>query len=51
MAFVEFESVEAATAALGKDRHLMGSRYIELFPSNEDERARFLPVEKGPHFI
>lgn len=53
MAFVEFESPEAAGIALGKDRQLMGSRYIEIFISNEDERARFIPVGGGggPKFI
>lgn len=44
IAFVEFPSSELAEAALKKDRHLMGSRYIELFLVTEDERARYQPV-------
>lgn len=40
-AFVEFESVEAAEAATKKDKQMIGTRYIEIFPSNADERARF----------
>ena len=55
MAFVEFESPDAAEAALALDRQLMGSRYIELFLTTEDERARFQPVQGGgggaPHMI
>ena len=54
MAFVEFDSPAAAEAALGKDRHLMGSRYIELFISSEEECARFQPASGGsggPHMI
>ena len=46
-AFVEFESPEQVEMALKKDRHMMGTRYIELFASTEDERARYLPVEGG----
>ncbi len=40
-AFVEFESPEQVEIALKKDRQMMGTRYIELFVSSEDERARF----------
>ncbi|KAG7668954.1 hypothetical protein Ndes2437B_g06688 [Nannochloris sp. 'desiccata'] len=47
-AFVEFESPEQVEIALRKDRQMMGTRYIELFVSSEDERARFLaPGEEG----
>jgi heterogeneous nuclear ribonucleoprotein F/H len=42
-AFVEFESPEQVEIALKKDRQMMGTRYIEVFVSSEDERARFLP--------
>lgn len=42
-AFVEFESPELVESALKKDRQMMGTRYIEVFVSSEDERARFLP--------
>lgn len=58
MAFVEFGTPQEAEAALGKDRHLMGSRYIELFISSEEERSRFQPAGAltsggggGPHMI
>lgn len=40
-AFVEFESLEQVEIALKKDRQMIGTRYIELFVSSEDERARF----------
>lgn len=43
MAFVEFDTPEAAAAALQKDRAMMGSRYLELFSANAEERARFVP--------
>jgi hypothetical protein len=41
MAFVEFDSEDAAAAGLQKDRHIIGSRYIEVFLSTADERARY----------
>jgi heterogeneous nuclear ribonucleoprotein F/H len=44
MAFVEFPSAEGAGRGLGKDRALIGSRYIEVFPSTEDERGRHTAV-------
>jgi heterogeneous nuclear ribonucleoprotein F/H len=40
MAFVEFKNPEAAEHALRKDRHEMGSRYIEVYLSSEAERTR-----------
>jgi heterogeneous nuclear ribonucleoprotein F/H len=43
-AFVEFESSEQVESALKKDREMMGTRYIEVFVSSEDERARYLPL-------
>ncbi|XP_074321280.1 uncharacterized protein LOC141657832 [Silene latifolia] len=36
-AFVEFASAEDSEAAMQKDRKILGSRYIELFASSEDE--------------
>ncbi|XP_057804789.1 uncharacterized protein LOC131023794 isoform X2 [Salvia miltiorrhiza] len=36
-AFVEFVSVEEARKAMCKDKMLIGSRYVELFPSARDE--------------
>ncbi|XP_019155557.1 PREDICTED: heterogeneous nuclear ribonucleoprotein H-like [Ipomoea nil] len=35
--FVEFANPEDAKAALAKDRMMLGSRYIELFPSSLEE--------------
>lgn len=40
VAFVEFASPEDAKAAMAKDRHSMGSRYVELFPSSREEATR-----------
>lgn len=36
-AFVEFASAEDSKAAMVKDRMTLGSRYIELFPSSNEE--------------
>ncbi|GAB4856037.1 hypothetical protein Ancab_024676 [Ancistrocladus abbreviatus] len=36
-AFVEFASPEDSRAAMSKDRMTLGSRYIELFPSSQQE--------------
>ncbi|OMP07148.1 hypothetical protein COLO4_07582 [Corchorus olitorius] len=36
-AYVEFRSAEDSKAAMVKDRKVLGSRYIELFPSTPDE--------------
>jgi heterogeneous nuclear ribonucleoprotein F/H len=40
VAFVEFGSADDAKAAMRKDRHSMGTRYVELFPSSRDEATR-----------
>uniref|UniRef100_A0A7S0SMT5 RRM domain-containing protein n=1 Tax=Mantoniella antarctica TaxID=81844 RepID=A0A7S0SMT5_9CHLO len=40
VAFVEFASAEDSAAAMTKDRHSMGSRYVELFPSSREEATR-----------
>ena len=40
VAFVEFGSAEDSKAAMRKDRHSMGSRYVELFPSSREEATR-----------
>lgn len=39
-AYVEFESVDDAKKAMGKDKMTIGSRYVELFPSTQDEARR-----------
>ena len=40
VAFVEFASAEDAKTAMRKDRHTMGNRYVELFPSSREEATR-----------
>lgn len=47
MGFVEFESPEAAAAAQTKHRQMMGTRYVEIFPSTTDERARYSTIGGG----
>lgn len=39
-AYVEFESVDDAKKAMGKDKMTIGSRYVELFSSTHDEASR-----------
>ncbi|KAI3704471.1 hypothetical protein L1987_74692 [Smallanthus sonchifolius] len=39
-AYVTFESAEMAKQAMSKDRLMIGSRYVELFPSTPDEARR-----------
>lgn len=39
-AYVEFESAEDAKQAMSKDKMMIGSRYVELFPSTPDEARR-----------
>jgi hypothetical protein len=49
-AYVEFESAEGAEAALAKNKQLIGTRYVEIFPTTKGEmlrlvasRSKFLP--------
>lgn len=39
-AFAEFASAEDAQTAMAKDRQMMGSRYIELFPASREDLER-----------
>jgi hypothetical protein len=39
-AYVQFKNVEQAKAALGHDQRLINNRFIEVFRSNEEERAQ-----------
>ncbi|KAF9682103.1 hypothetical protein SADUNF_Sadunf05G0073500 [Salix dunnii] len=39
-AYVEFISAEEAKRAMSKDKMTIGSRYVELFPSTQDEARR-----------
>lgn len=39
-AYVEFESADEAKEAMARDRKMIGSRYVELFPSTPDEARR-----------
>lgn len=40
-AFVEFATPEDAQNAMLKDRQMLGTRYIEIFESSTEERARY----------
>ncbi|KAK9112496.1 hypothetical protein Scep_020015 [Stephania cephalantha] len=39
-AYVEFPSADDAKKAMSKDKKMIGSRYVELFPSSRDEARR-----------
>jgi heterogeneous nuclear ribonucleoprotein F/H len=43
VALVEFAGPQDAQAAAVKDKQMMGTRYIEVFPSSRDELQRYLP--------
>lgn len=43
VALVEFGTPQDAQAAAAKDKQMMGTRYIEVFPSSRDELQRYLP--------
>eukprot|EP00775_Hariotina_reticulata_P013581 gene13581-13706_t len=43
VALVEFASPADAQAAAVKDKQMMGTRYIEVFPSSREELQRYLP--------
>eukprot|EP00210_Caulerpa_lentillifera_P006992 g6687.t1 len=40
-AFVEFSAQDDAQKAMSRDRQMMGTRYIEIFESSAEERARY----------
>lgn len=41
-AFVDFQTPQDAQQALGKDKQMMGTRYVELFPSSRNELERLV---------
>lgn len=43
VALVEFASAADASTGLSKDKQMMGTRYIEVFPSSREELQRYLP--------
>jgi heterogeneous nuclear ribonucleoprotein F/H len=43
VALVEFASPQDAQSAAAKDKQMMGTRYIEVFPSSREELQRYLP--------
>lgn len=47
IAYVEFHSARDALAALIKDKQMMGQRYVEVFGSNREEAARYMPREQA----
>uniref|UniRef100_A0A3Q1GEI9 G-rich RNA sequence binding factor 1 n=1 Tax=Acanthochromis polyacanthus TaxID=80966 RepID=A0A3Q1GEI9_9TELE len=47
-AFVQFTSQEAADEALQRDRDLIGSRYIEVFPSTSEDIQTTLRSKSSP---
>ncbi|KAG8373596.1 hypothetical protein BUALT_Bualt11G0040800 [Buddleja alternifolia] len=48
-AFVEFDSAEEAKKAMCKDKMMIGSRYVELFPSTPDEARRATAPRSSRH--
>jgi heterogeneous nuclear ribonucleoprotein F/H len=42
VAFVEFPTPQEATAAMAKNKQMMGSRYIEIFPANRADLDRWV---------
>lgn len=41
VAFVEFPTPQEATTAMGKNKQMMGSRYVEMFPANRADLERY----------
>ena len=41
IAFVELPNSQEATAAMVKNKQMMGSRYIEIFPANRTDLERY----------
>ncbi|GAX84713.1 hypothetical protein CEUSTIGMA_g12135.t1 [Chlamydomonas eustigma] len=41
IAFVEFPSSHEAAAAMGKNKQMMGSRYIEIFPASRSDLDKY----------
>jgi heterogeneous nuclear ribonucleoprotein F/H len=41
IAFVEFPTAAEATGAMGKNKQMMGSRYIEIFPASRADLEKY----------
>ena len=41
IAFVELPNAQEATAAMVKNKQMMGSRYIEIFPANRSDLEKY----------
>jgi heterogeneous nuclear ribonucleoprotein F/H len=41
IAFVEFPSPQEAAAAMGKNKQMMGNRYIEMFPATRSDLDKY----------
>ena len=41
IAFVELPNSQEATAAMAKNKQMMGSRYVEIFPANRSDLERY----------
>ena len=41
IAFVEFPTPQEASAAMVKNKQMMGSRYVEIFPANRTDLERY----------
>lgn len=49
MALVQFSTPAEASMARAKDRQLMGSRYVEIFPATRGDIERYTTRQDGGH--